>query len=133
VLLHYRDDLKYLVHEFVVMPDHFHILITLDSNVTVERALQLIKGGFAFRAGRELGFHPPVWQKGFSEVRVLNREAYDAYCAYIHENPVARGLVSKAADFQSGSASKRVPLDPPPLGLKPFVHSTQVDTAEAVS
>src|SRR6266566_7977562 len=36
------------------MPDHFHVLIT--PTITLERALQLIKGGFSFRATKELGF-----------------------------------------------------------------------------
>jgi REP element-mobilizing transposase RayT len=48
VLLHYRQKQEYLLHEFVVMPDHFHLLISpLES---LERAMQLIKGGFSFRA-----------------------------------------------------------------------------------
>ena len=48
ILLHYRAQGKYLLHEFVVMPDHFHLLIT--PRESLERAMQLIKGGFSFRA-----------------------------------------------------------------------------------
>jgi putative transposase len=59
VLYHYRRERKYLLHEFVVMPDHFHLLLTVGVDMTVEKAVQLIKGGFAFRAGRELGFRAP--------------------------------------------------------------------------
>jgi hypothetical protein len=58
------------------MPDHFHMLITVGAEMTVEKAVQLIKGGFAFRAGRELGFRAPVWQKGFSEIRVNERGGF---------------------------------------------------------
>ncbi len=50
VLLHYGQQRKYQVHEFVVMPNHFHALITPLSPVTLERAIQFIKGGFSFRA-----------------------------------------------------------------------------------
>ena len=50
VLYHYRSQGKYLMHEFVIMPDHFHTVITVGSLMTVEKAVQLIKGGFAFRA-----------------------------------------------------------------------------------
>src|SRR5690242_18521116 len=71
VLLHYRSN--YLLHEFVVMPDHFHVLLTVDSQISIEKAMQLIKGGFAFRAAREFGFHPPIWQKGFSESGYRNQ------------------------------------------------------------
>jgi REP-associated tyrosine transposase len=48
VMLDYRTKKKYLLHEFVVMPDHFHLLITPEG-ITLERAMQLIKGGFSFR------------------------------------------------------------------------------------
>jgi REP-associated tyrosine transposase len=59
VLYDYRKQKKFRLHEFVVMPDHFHILLTVESDSTIERVVQYIKGGFAFRAGRELGFHAP--------------------------------------------------------------------------
>ena len=54
VLFRYRDQKKYLLHEFVIMPDHFHLILTPTD--TLERALQLIKGGFSFRAKKELAF-----------------------------------------------------------------------------
>src|SRR3989442_4506932 len=63
VLYQYRSQHKYLLHDFVVMPDHFHMLITVGHEISIERAVQFIKGGFAFRAGRELGFTPLVWER----------------------------------------------------------------------
>jgi putative transposase len=45
VLFHYRDHKNYLLHEFVVMPDHFHLLIS--PALSLERSMQLIKGGFS--------------------------------------------------------------------------------------
>ena len=67
VLQHYRLQNKYLLHEFVLMPDHFHLLIT--PTETLERALQLIKGGFSFRARKELGFVREIWQMSFYDRR----------------------------------------------------------------
>jgi putative transposase len=55
VLFHYQNQSKYRLYEFVVMPNHFHILITTLSPVTLEKAVQFIKGGFSFRAKKELG------------------------------------------------------------------------------
>jgi len=49
VLYHYRGQGKYLLHEFVVMPDHFHLLIAPGPQVTLERAMQFIKGGYSYR------------------------------------------------------------------------------------
>src|SRR5262245_24721122 len=76
ILYEYRAQGKFRLHEFVVMPDHFHILLTVGSEISLERAVQFIKGGISFRAGKELGMRPPVWQKGFSEVRIFDTEAY---------------------------------------------------------
>ena len=53
-LLHYRLERKYLLHEFVVMPNHFHLLIT--PTPSLERSMQLIKGGFSYRARKGAWF-----------------------------------------------------------------------------
>jgi putative transposase len=118
-LFDYRAQGKYRVHEFVVMPDHFHVLITVGVAMTIERAVQFIKGGFAFRAGRELGFDAPVWQKGFSEIRVLDAEAFEVQSRYIWQNPVRAHLVALAESYAYSSAGIRVGLDPRPQRLKP--------------
>lgn len=72
VLFHYRQQQKFLLHDFVVMPDHFHLLIT--PIVTLERALQLIKGGFSYRAKKELGFVREIWQPSYYDRRVRDVE-----------------------------------------------------------
>jgi putative transposase len=117
VLLTYRSQRKYLLHEFVIMPDHFHLLIT--PTLTLERALQLIKGGFSFRAKRELGFGGEIWQKSFHDRRVRDWEEYCAYRWYIHLNPVKKGLALAAEDFPYSSARSGMVLDAVPQRLKP--------------
>ncbi|HEV2578823.1 MAG TPA: transposase [Acidobacteriaceae bacterium] len=47
-LQHYRREGHYKLHAFVVMPDHIHLLLT-PNEITLERAVQLIKGGFSRR------------------------------------------------------------------------------------
>jgi len=95
------------------------VLLTVGREMTIERAVQLIKGGFAFRAGRELGFMAPVWQKGFSEVRILDAEAYWRVAEYIKNNPVARHLATEANQFSFSSGHVGFELDAVPQGLKP--------------
>jgi putative transposase len=119
VLYDYRTQGRYLLHEFAIMPDHFHLLITVGSNITIERAVQFIKGGFAFRAGRELGFCAPVWQRGFSEIRILDAPTFLKTRAYIHANPVKRGLAAAPAEYEFSSARSGFELDAPPQWLKP--------------
>ena len=105
------------------MPDHFHLLITVGSDMTIERAIQLVKGGFAFRAGRELGLKAPVWQKGFSEIRVLDEQTFEHQTGYIHCNPVRARLVDNAEAYPYSSACNPSDIDPRPAWLKPAMSS----------
>ena len=114
------------------MPDHFHLLLTVGVETTVEKAVQLIKGGFAFRAGRELGFRAPVWQKGFSEIRVNEREIFRGMREYIHANPVKRFLVTAGADYLYSSAHSGFELDLPPQRLKARPESVAFGIAKAM-
>jgi putative transposase len=96
---------KFKLHEFVVMPDHFHVLLTVDRNTSIERAIQLIKGGYSYRRKKELGLAGEIWQQpGFSEVRVLDRKSYLAHKKYIDENPVKAGLAKSAEEYPYCSA-----------------------------
>jgi putative transposase len=90
---------KFQLHDFVIMPDHVHLLITVSGNSTIEKAMQFIKGGFSYRLKRELGYLAEVWQHGFSEVRVEDRESYVRHREYIAQNPVRAGLVDSAEKF----------------------------------
>jgi putative transposase len=84
---------KFKLHDFVIMPDHLHLLLTVDDEMTVEKAMQLVKGRFSFRLGSEFGLKGEVWQKGFSEVQVLGERSFEEHRAYIANNPVKAGLV----------------------------------------
>ena len=88
-----------VVHEFVVMRNHVHLLITVDREMTIEKAVQLIKGNFSYRARKEFGLRGAIWQRGFSEVRILDRTNYLKRKSYIEQNPVEAGLVEKAEDY----------------------------------
>ncbi|MBZ5503916.1 MAG: transposase [Acidobacteriia bacterium] len=95
---------KFVLHDFVVMPDHIHLLFTLDQLMSVEKAMQLVKGGFSYRAKKELGYAGEVWQKGFSEVRILDRKSFLSHRDYIEQNPVKAGLVDSPEKFPFSSA-----------------------------
>jgi putative transposase len=117
VLFDYRDRKSYLLHEFVLMPNHFHLLIT--PTLSLERALQLIKGGFSYRAKKEVGFGGEIWQKSFYDRRVRNVDDYFAYRHYIHQNPVKRGLATAAEEYRYSSARPGFVMDKAPRRLKP--------------
>jgi putative transposase len=49
------------IHDFVLMPNHVHILMTVPGEMSIEKAMQLIKGGFSFRAKKELEYRGEIW------------------------------------------------------------------------
>ena len=112
-------DGHFQVLDFVVMPNHLHLLISLAECTTVEKAMQLLKGRFSYRAKRELGFAGEVWQRGFSEVRAEGRENLERYRRYIAQNPVRAGLVRDGEPFpwcfETLKKQKAQRLKPPPL------------------
>ncbi|MGB8733683.1 MAG: transposase [Candidatus Sulfotelmatobacter sp.] len=118
VLFHYRGRNKYLLHEFVVMPDHFHLLMSPCE--TLERAMQLIKGGFSFRARKDLGFAHEIWQSSYYDRRARDIEEYFAFREYIRGNAVKRGLATAPEEYPYSSAHPGVQLDGAPQRLKPL-------------
>src|SRR5271165_676806 len=104
-LQRYRTQNKFLLHEFVLMPDHFHLLITPAHEVSLEKAIQLIKGGFSFRVKKELGSNLEVWEKGYTEHRVKDSEDFRHHVEYIRDNSVRARLADNVAAYPYGSAS----------------------------
>jgi putative transposase len=112
-ILEYHSQGKFLLHAFVIMPDHFHALITPAPDVSLEKAMQFIKGGFSFRLKSKLD----VWMRSFNESQILSEEKFTNCVRYIEENPVRRGLVSKPEAYPFSSATRR-PSDPMPVHLQ---------------
>jgi putative transposase len=90
---------KFQLHDFVIMPDHLHLLMTLPGDIAIEKAMQLIKGGFSYRLKKEFGHQGEVWQRGFSEVRISDEQSFLQHREYIIQNPVKEGLVATAEQY----------------------------------
>jgi putative transposase len=117
-ILDYRSQGKFLLHAFVIMPDHFHALITPAPDVSLEKAVQFIKGGFSFRMKRKPDAKSKldVWTKSFNQTQILTEAKFANCVRYIEENPVRRGLAStpEAHPFSSAACG---PFDPMPHHL----------------
>lgn len=111
VLFRYRDQGRYRLHGFVVMPEHVHVLLTPASNQTIERCAQCIKGGFSYEVRKQ--FSGEIWQPGFHEHRIRCETDFLNQLAYIAANPDKRGLANYA--FVHTRFLDRI--DPMPDGL----------------
>jgi putative transposase len=124
VLRHY-DGTGYMLHAYVIMPDHLHLLIT--PSESVEKSVQLFKGGFSFRAKRELEWKGEIWQSGFTDHRIRDEEDWKRHLEYIRTNPIEARLIEDSVPYEFiGLASIEFPQ-----GLKPAESSTTNVRAEA--
>jgi REP-associated tyrosine transposase len=114
-LFHYRDREAFLLHEFVVMPDHLHLLLTPAQTASLEKAVQLIKGGSSHQIRKQRGIRLEIWQQGFYDWTIRDTNDWQSKAEYIAMNPVSAGLVQNFRDWPYSSASGTFALDPMPL------------------
>jgi putative transposase len=117
----YRSQQDFLLHDFVLMPDHLHLLIT-PTDVTLERAMQWIKGGSSHAIGNVTP-SLEVWQKGFTDHRIRDAADYDIHREYIRMNPVRARLSNAPEEYAYSSATAKYDLDGLPQRLKPLALS----------
>ena len=114
-IFRYRDASKYRVHRHVVMPDHIHVILSPGMSTSLEKAVQLIKGGSSYEIGKRPGMRFSVWHGGFTEHQIRDQKDFDSHVKYIDENPVKAHLASTPEEFPHGSASGKYAMDPWPV------------------
>jgi putative transposase len=115
----FRDSIRRvkLRHPFeidamVVMPDHFHLLMTLpqdDANFSIR--IGAIKSAFSrtlpkseyVDSTREAKRERGIWQRRFWEHLIRDDIDYANHVNYIHINPVKHGYTKRAVDWSHSS------------------------------
>ncbi len=90
-LFRYRDEGRFQVHAFAVMPDHIHVVITPAMDQSTARCIQCMKGGYSHAAGAKLA--GVLWQSGSHEHRIRDRRDYENQVIYIARNPERKNLI----------------------------------------
>jgi putative transposase len=113
-----RERFGFQLAAWVIMPEHVHLLL-IPRAVTVRRLLRTLKGGFAQRViDRWKEIDAPIlkkirtarggyafWQPGGGYDRnIWSNDEWREKLAYIHRNPVKRGLVRRPVDWRWSSA-----------------------------
>jgi putative transposase len=123
---HYRDAGEFELHEYVVMPNHIHLLVSLDDQQQLGRVIQLIKGGFSHSLRKQGILLREIWQQRYYDRRVRDANEFTAFAEYIQQNPVRRGLVANPEDYPHTSARKKTGVP----GLKPLtIHESASDAS----
>lgn len=105
-----RAKRRYELHAWVAMPDHIPLLLTPAPSISLEKAIQFVKGGFSFG----LKSAGEIWERGFRENRVKEAADFAQHLAYIEENPVRERLADSACRYMWSGAFQRESVDPVP-------------------
>jgi len=99
---------RFVVLGYVVMPEHFHLLITEPQDTTPSVVMQVLKQRFAHqvlsrsrraqRAGQGSLWPQAageIWQRRFYDFNIWTERKRIEKLRYMHRNPVKRGLVAQ--------------------------------------
>jgi REP element-mobilizing transposase RayT len=125
--IQYNADIlgHYLLHAFVVMPNHVHLLAT--PAVALSKLTKSLKGITANRANAISTLTGSLfWQE--ARLRVLGKSydhlvrhegEFEKIQNYIEENPVRAGLVREASEYRWSSAGWATGGSPADQGVRP--------------
>jgi len=102
-------------HGFVVMPNHVHAILTVDTNSTITPFLLAWKKTSSYRIKRfyaqELTkYHErcpqdcPIWQAKFYDFNLESDRKLNEKLEYMHNNPITANLVPTALEWIWSSA-----------------------------
>ncbi|MBZ5723821.1 MAG: transposase [Acidobacteriia bacterium] len=108
----------YVLHAFVVMPNHVHLLAT--PAVALPKLTKSLKGITAKRANAMLALTgSPFWQEESYDHLVRHEREFERIWNYIEENPVRAGLVKECSEYRWSSAGWATGGSPADLGVRP--------------
>jgi putative transposase len=108
----YRDAGEFELHEYVVMPNHIHVLLSFNDQQKLGRVIQLIKGGFSHSLRENGIILRAVWEQRYYDRRVRDPQEFAEFSRYIQQNPVRKGLAERAEDYPYSSAAQKTGLKP---------------------
>ena len=95
----YKERLQFKLYGFVLMNNHFHILLETHEVNNISKVMQSILLSYGSKYRKHNVYLGHLWQHRFQS-RLLENEGYVLECLdYIHENPVKVGLVKEAKDY----------------------------------
>lgn len=102
----YRKRENANIFGYVIMPNHFHLLISIPTTGSISNFMRDLKRRIAYDYFRAHSIKSgKFWQDRFDDVSIYSEEVFHTKLRYIHENPLSAGLANSAADWRYSSAA----------------------------
>ena len=90
---------------WVILPNHYHFLISNVNFVWLSKELRLIHGRTAYQWNLEDGVKGKIWCS-YSDRAIRSEKHYYTVLNYIHYNPVKHGFANSPYDWKHSSVHK---------------------------
>ena len=98
--LRHFDGTRYQLGDFIIMPNHVHLLVRPAENESLEAVLHSWKSFTSKQANLTLGTTGSFWREEYFDHLVRNGAQYEKFQGYIRENPIKAKL--KAGTYRLG-------------------------------
>ena len=85
--LEFRDQEEYLLHSWVIMPNHAHVLMSPVAGVTLSKVVAAWKRFSAIRINKAIGGSGVLWQKDYFDRLIRDWDHFANVARYIRRNP----------------------------------------------
>lgn len=102
-IAYHKYILDFKLFAYVIMPDHFHIIIQPSDEYSLPKIMNYIKGNFARKYNQTHKETGSVWQRRYYERVMRSEEETIQKIKYMHNNPVVKGLVKEPGDYEFSS------------------------------
>ena len=99
-----RVKFRFAVVGYVVMPDHFRLLMREPEIDTAANAVAMLQARYRRRYNTSARSDEQVWETRFSDTHIVGADAIAATLAAMHAEPVKAGLVSSSEEWKWSSA-----------------------------
>lgn len=99
----YREKYQFLLHAYVIMPDHLHLLLSLKEKGNISMIMRDFKSHTAQAINKVLKRRGALWQEGFYEHVIRDEKDFKKRINYIHKNPLISDLVKDIEDHRFSS------------------------------
>ncbi len=106
-----RQELRFALLGYVVMPDHIHLILVPGEAASLSQIMQLVKGRFTRAWNERRSRTGSLWQPRYYESAVRTQEQLFRWLEYIDRNPIEAGLAATEQDYPYCSAGGRLATD----------------------
>jgi putative transposase len=89
---HHYDQRNYLLHAWVIMPNHVHVLVSPGENDSLNRIVAAWKRFTGTRINARTGVHGAFWQKDYFDRLIRDWDHFMNVARYIRRNPIKAKL-----------------------------------------